>query len=403
MSLLGRLIGDNPEQRAFTNSNAIPKNSDGFGSASGEYVTERTALQQMAVYACVLLLADSVAGLPLDVYRKQGDQRIEVTPTPALIRTPFADLTTFEWIHQTVTSLALRGNSYSLKQFDDMARPSSMQPLHPDWVSVEHDKITGRVVYRLGGEIIEKADILHIRRFTLPGAQVGLSPIEQARQGIGLGLAAEKYGARFFGDSANPSGALETDQNLSDEQALRTMKSWKASHGGRRHPAMLSGGLKWKPLSIMPDESQFLETRKFQLSEIAMMFRVPPHMIGNTERSTSWGAGIEQQSIGFVTYTLRPWLICIEQALSALLPRGQFASFNVNALLRGDTKSRFEAYRIGREASFMSPNDIRSLEDMPPIANGDDYMQPLNFAPLGTVPAAEPVTPAPEEGDSDEA
>jgi HK97 family phage portal protein len=402
--VLSRLLGG-AERRAFTSSNAIPKNSDGWSTAAGEPVSERTALQQLAVYACVRLLADSIAGLPMDVYRKNGVLRTEVSPTPSLITSPSPDLQLFEWVHQTVTSLALRGNFYGfVMSRDKLEYPTTVEPLHPDSVQVEHDKITDRLTYRLDGKLVPNADVVHIRRFTLPGCRVGLSPIDQARQGIGLSLAAERYGARFFGDSASPSGALETDQNLTEDQATRTMKSWVSSHAGRRHPAVLSGGLKWRPLSIMPDESQFLQTRKFQRGEIAMMFGVPPHMIGDTERSTSWGTGIEQQSIGFVRYTLRPWLICIEQALSALLPRGQFVRFNADALLRGDTMARYQAYKLARESSWLNANEIRALEDLPPIANGDDYLQPLNFGPLGTDPTDNPAppAPAPEEDEDDE-
>jgi HK97 family phage portal protein len=153
--------------------------------------------------------------------------------------------------------------------------------------------------------------------------------------------------------------------------------------------------LKWRQISISPNESQFLETRQFQRSEIAMLFGIPPHMIGDTEKSTSWGTGIEQQSIGFVTYTLRPWLTCIESVLSNLLPRGQYAQFNVDALLRGDQKGRYEAYLQARNAGWMNVNEIRELEDRAPIPNGDDYLQPLNYGPLGSDPLAAKTPPKP--------
>lgn len=155
--------------------------------------------------------------------------------------------------------------------------------------------------------------------------------------------------------------------------------------------------LKWRPIAITPNESQFLETRQFQRSEIAMWFRIPPHMIGDTTKTTSWGTGLEQQSIGFVTYTLRPWLTCIEQALSMLLPRGQFALFNANGLLRGDVKSRWEAYRIGRDTGVYSVNDLRALENLPPVEGGDGRLQPLNFVPLGYEPPEQPVPSEPTD------
>lgn len=398
MSLLSRIFDNDGEARGISKSSAIPSNADGYRSDAGVPVSERSALQLIAVQACVRVLADSLAALPLDAYRKTNGIRQEIAPAPLLVRDPFAQLTDFEWKFQLVSSLALRGNSYHrVIARDRMEYATQLQPVHPDCVSVEVDKESGSVVYRIEGERVPNADIVHIRRFALPGSEVGLSPIGAAAQGIGLGLAAERYGARYFGDSANPSSVLETDQDLSDDQALRSQQSWINTHGGRRKPAMLSGGLKWRPITISPNEAQFLETRKFQRSEIAMLFGVPPHMIGDTDRSTSWGSGIEQQSIGFVTYTLRPWLTCIEAALSKLLPKSQYVRFNVDALLRGDQKARYDSYVQARNGGFLNVNEIRELEDLEPIENGEDYLQPLNYGPLGSDPLAAKTAPVKEE------
>jgi HK97 family phage portal protein len=183
---------------------------------------------------------------------------------------------------------------------------------------------------------------------------------------------------------------------MDDDQIKRTQRAWISSHGGRRRPAVLSGGFKWKAIQITPEESQFLQTRQFQGVEIAQMMGVPPHMIGIVDRSTSWGTGIEQQSIGFVTYTLRPWLTRIEAAMTEALPRGQFVKFNVDGLLRGDHKSRNEAYRIAIEGGWRNPDEVRALEDLPPIPGGvgAKFRQPMNYAPLGYDPADVP-KPAP--------
>lgn len=400
MSLLRRLFRE-AEGRAYQSS--IPKNSEsGFVVDTGEYVSDRTALQLISVYACVRLLADTIASLPIDAYRKSDGARTDVTPVPPLIARPHDELTAFEWKFQTVTSLAIRGDAYHLiTARDRLEFATSTDPLHPDRVTVNRDRDTGQPVYRVDGVRVPTADMVHIRRFALPGALTGLSPIGQARQGIGLGLAAERYGARWFGESANPSAVLESDQDMNEDQVKRNQMSWIQSHGGRRYPAVMSGGLRYKQISITPEESQFLETRKFQQSEVAMLFGVPPHMIGLTEKSTSWGTGIEQQSIGFVTYTLRPWLTCIESAVSNLLPRGQFARFNVDALLRGDVKSRYDAYTAARNAGWLNVNEIRELEDRRPINNGDDYLQPLNMGPLGSDPLAVKQG-SPQEGGDDE-
>jgi HK97 family phage portal protein len=389
MGFFSRFLRASPDQRALTGSAAIPKNSEGYGSESGVFVSEQTALQAVTVYACVKLLADNIASLPMDAYRKVDGLSVEVSPVPSVVRRPFSDLTVFEWLSQTVTSLALRGNAYLLVVArDTMEFATELMPLHPDLVQVRPDRDTGRPVYSVDGKTVPRADIVHIRRLAVPGALVGLSPIEQARQSIGLGLAAERYGARWFGQSADPSAVLSTDQELTGEQAERNMAAWIDTHGGKRHPAMLSGGLKYQRISITPEESQFLETRKFQRGEIAQLFGIPPHMIGDVDRSTSWGTGIEQQSIGWVRFHLRPWLTCIEQAMTDQLPRGQFVRFNVEGLLRGDTKARYDAYVSARNAGWMNVNEIRELEDRGPVPGGDSYIQPLNMGPLGSDPLA---------------
>jgi HK97 family phage portal protein len=388
VGFLDRLRGNRSrEQRAVVKLNGIPSNSEGYSVDSGVVVSDQSALRVTAVFACVGVIADGLASLPMDAYRKQGELRVPLDPMPSLIAQPLRSMTTFEWVFQVVTSLALRGNAFLLVVGrDSLERVTDLQPLHPDWVRVDVNRETGKLVYSVLGEEIPNYDILHIRRFSLAGCPLGLSPIDQARQGIGMALAAERYGARYFGQSANPSATLTTDSVLSPEQSENLKTEWIASQGGTRYPAVLSGGLKYEAISITPEESQFLQTREFQNSDIAMLFRVPPHMIGQTNKSTSWGTGIEQQSIGFVRYTLQPYITCIEQALSTLLPRGQYARFNVDALLRSDSKSRFESYVQARNAGWLNVNEIRALEDRLPVENGDSYIQPLNMGPLGTDP-----------------
>lgn len=394
MSLFGRLA----EQRSLNSfgpfgvvrtTDGIPRNSENFHSDAGEVISDRTALQLIAVNACVRLLSDSVASLPLDAVKKVGKIREEVDPLPAIIADPFVDEATFGGMYQTVTSLGLRGEMlHYIAARDRMEYATQLLPIHPDWWNVRPDPDTWAPIYSINGTDVPTADVVHIKRFSMPGCLRGMSPIEQAKQSIGLGLAAERYGARWFGDSANPSSVLETEQDLDDDQAKRNQQSWIDSHGGRRRPAMLSGGLKWKAIAINPDESQFLETKKYTRSEIAMLFGIPPHMIGDVSGSTSWGSGIEQQSLGFVKFTLRPWLQCIEEAFSRLLPDGVYAQFNLDALLRGDSKSRSEFYTQARNAGWMNVNEIRELEDRPPVEGGEDYLQPLNFGPLGSDPLA---------------
>jgi HK97 family phage portal protein len=383
------------ERRVVTSSAAIPKNSDGY-YAAGVPVTALGAMQLAAVNACVRLLADSIAGLPLDAYRKRDGLSVEVTPTPGIVAVPFGDdLTHFEGFDQIGRCLATTGESLSLiSGMDYLERPTEIYPIHPDDWQVRRDERTGDPRYSVysQGRLVGKfgpAEVLHIKRFSLPGLLHGLSPIEQAAQGIGLGIAAERYGARWFADSANPSAVLESTEDMTDDQVALTQRQWIDSHGGRRFPAVMTGGLKYRPITITPNESQFLETRKFQRGEIAMLYGIPPHMIGDTDKSTSWGTGIEQQSIGFVRYTLRPWLTCIEQAFSTLLPRGQYVRFNVEALLRGATLERYMSYVHARNAGWLNVNEIRAKEDLGPVEGGEQYIQPLNMGPLGSDPLAE--------------
>jgi HK97 family phage portal protein len=405
VSLLRRAF----EQRAVTSFGpmsasasglTVPSNSEQWGVTSGVPVNDTSALQLSAFYACVRLLADSIASLPWDSYRRQGSLRLEVDPQPSLLLRPDASMTVFDWKHVMVVSLAMRGNFYGLvTERDRLEYPTSIMPLHPDQVRVDRDPDTGRRRVWVGGQVTPLENLFHIKAFSLPGADEGLSPVAMARQSLGLGLAAEQFGARWFADGAAPSSVLETDANLDDAQVRRTQQQWISSHGGRRRPAVLSGGIRWKPITISPEESQFLETRKMQVSEVARIFGVPPHMIGDVEKSTSWGTGIEQQGIGFVTYTLRPWLTRIEAALTDVVPRGQFVRFNVDGLLRGDIKTRYEAYRVAIEGGWRNPDEVRALEDLPPIPGGAGakYRQPLNFGPLGADPTevaeAAPVTP----------
>lgn len=357
-----------------------------------------------AFYACVTLLADTIASLSVRAYRQVGDARIEVSPQPRVFQGsgPYPDTTWFEWLWMLMESLAVTGNGFGyVTARDGDQHPIGIMPVHPDVLqAVVETPSSSRwpeVSYRVNGVRVPSADIVHIKRFPIAGSALGMSPIQKAASAVGLGLAAERYGLNYFRDSANPSSVLESDLPLDEENTRRLQQQWIATHGGRRRPAILSGGVKWRPIAITPNESQFLETRQFQRSEIAMWFRIPPHMIGDTTKSTSWGTGIEQQSIGFVTYTLRPWLTCIEQALSMLLPRGQFAKFNIDGLLRGDVKTRWEAYRLGRDTGVYSVNDIRALEDLAPVADGDGRLQPMNFVPLGTEPSEPPAEPTFEE------
>lgn len=359
------------------------------------YTPEDNAMALGSFYACVTLLADIISSMGVNAYRTNADgTKTLVTPQPPLfINSPYPETTWFSWLWMLLEAMAVTGNGfgYITARGDDM-RPTAILPVHPDFMNIELPNADIAMSwpdpkYFIDGKHIPSEDVVHIKRYPIAGSAVGMSPVQKAAASVGLGLAAERYGLRYFRDSANPSGILHTDQELTPEQARQAQKGWMKGHQQRRLPAVMSGGLKWQSVTLTPEESQFLETRQFQRSEIAMWFRIPPHMIGDTSKSTTWGTGIENMTLGFVKYTLMPWLTCIEQALSAYLPRGQTAKFNTSDLLRGDIKTRFEAYNIGRNAGMYSSNEMRAQEDLPSIGpDGDIRLQPSNFVPLGTDP-----------------
>lgn len=394
MSFLSRAFGT-PEERVLTGSSFVPTPAEDdamYPWGSNSYsVTPRGAREtQVAAFtACVTLLADTIASLGLTAYQLEGGIPVPVDPQPKLVMNPYPETTLFEWIWMTMEALTVTGNGFgyiTARNPDDT--PKAIMPVHPDFMTVNVAAKNGWMepTYLVDGTKVPSADVVHIKRYPVAGAALGLSPVQRAAAAVGIALAAERYGLNYFKDSANPSSVLETDQTLDTDQTKGVMQRWIASHSGRRRPAILTGGLKWKPIAISPEESQFLETRRYQRGEIAMLFRIPPHMIGDTEKSTSWGTGIEQQTLGFVKFTLRAWLTCIEQALSLLLPKGQYVKFTLDDLLRGDMKSRFEAYKIGREMGLYDVNEIRAKEDLGPVENGDVRLQPMNYAPLGSVP-----------------
>lgn len=383
-----------PEQRSY-NGTAFMPSYEGIGT---DVVGELHAMQSMALFACVRLLADVIASMPWYVYKRDKDNvPRRIYPSPAVIRRPCADMDLFEWKWMVVFTLALRGNSYHMiTGRDNAGNPTGLMPIHPDMIFLErrinvlewYDPI-----YRVLGERVPREDIIHIRRFTVPGEPYGMSPIRQAARAIGISLAAEEYGYRYFQDSANPSSILRTDQHLEPEEVERNQKEWIASNGGRRLPAVLSGGFDWKPISISPQESQFLATREYQIADIARLYGIPPHLIGDQTKATSWGSGIESLNLGFAAYTLAGWTTCIESAISSSLPGGKVIRFDPSVLLRGDVKTRYEAYQLARNTGFMNVDEIRGAEEKGPLPDGlgQGYIQPVNYAPIGFDPAVVPM------------
>lgn len=373
------------------------------GSSAGKNVNERSAMQMTAVYSCVRILAEAVAGLPLHLYRYKEDggkeRAIDNNLYHLLHDEPNKEMSSFIFRETLMTHLLLWGNAYAQIIRNGKGEVVALYPLMPNKMQVDRDE-NGELYYiytRSSDEAktmegvtvyLTPRDVLHIPGLGFDGL-VGYSPIAMAKNAIGLAIATEEYGAKFFANGAAPSGVLEHPGTIKDPSRLR--ENWNSTFGGSANSgkvAVLEEGMKYTPISISPEQAQFLETRKFQIDEIARIFRVPPHMVGDLEKSSF--SNIEQQSLEFVKYTLDPWVIRWEQSLSRALlnedeKRKYFFKFNLEGLLRGDYESRMSGYAVARQNGWMSANDIRELENMDKIPAedvGDLYLINGNMLPL---------------------
>ena len=358
-----------------------------FGrTTSGKPVNERTAMQTTAVYACVRILAEAVASLPLHVYEYRDDggkKLVHDHPLYYLLHDePNPEMTSFVFRETLMSHLLIWGNAYAQIIRDGAGRVLGLYPLLPDKMEVQRDD-KGNIYYvysrnsdenptfkEYGNIKLKAEDVLHIPGLGFDGL-IGYSPIAMAKNAVGMTLACEEYGASFFANGANPGGVLEHPGVLKDPSKVR--ESWNSVYRGVSNAhkiAVLEEGMKYQQIGIPPEEAQFLETRKFQINEIARLYRIPPHMVGDLDKSSF--SNIEQQSLEFVKYTLDPWVIRWEQSLqrSLLLPgeKGKyFIKLNVDGLLRGDYQSRMNGYAVGRQNGWFSANDIREMENMNPI------------------------------------
>jgi HK97 family phage portal protein len=337
----------------------------GPASTSGVRVNADTAMRSAAVWSCVRLLSDVVSELPVHVY--DSDKR-EVDPPRALV-TPAAGTDLQDWLWQHMVSFLLRGNVMGIiADRVTVTRPSQIELVNPDRVTAQ--ATPDETIWRLDGREIDRADLWHRRAYPLPGEALGLSPIAYFANTIGLGLAAEQYGAKFFRDSAIPTGILTSDEPLTMEQAEVALALWEVANRDRRKTAVLGAGLRFQAVSIAPEESQFIETLRLNVQQIARIFGVPPELIGADSGNAMTYANIESRDLSFLKYSLQPWLGRLERAMNTLVPRGQYTKFNVNALLRTDTLSRYQAHQIGLQAGFLTVPEVRELEDRPPLPAG---------------------------------
>ncbi|EKL3980183.1 phage portal protein [Morganella morganii] len=361
-----------------------------YDTYTGRRVSPQLAMQLTAVFSCVRVLAESVGMLPCSLYEQldRGNRRAVRERLNKLLSTkPNNYMTPQEFWELLIACLCLRGNFYAYK-VKALGEVVEMLPLDPSSVTPKLNskwEPEYQVTFPDGKrDTLTQDDIWHVRIFTLDGL-TGLSPIAYAKQAVGLGLATEEHGSRLFGNGAVTSGVLQTDQYLKDDAYERLKTDFENRHQGLANahkPMILEMGLKWQQISMTSEDAQFLETRKFQLEEICRIFRVPLHMIQNTDRATF--NNIENLGIGFINYSLVPYLTRIEQRINVGLVKSSkqgvfYAKFNTGALLRGDMKSRFDAYATGINWGIYSPNECRELEELNPRDGGDIWLTPMNM------------------------
>lgn len=376
------MLGNLFEQRAVS-FQTIWGAGEPFGlqSESGVNVTTKKSFEIVAFFSAVSLISDTISTLPCGAYLRIGATRRPLNPRPVWLDQPDVDLSTrAAFFQQVFSALLVHGNSYTRVFRDTQGQVVNLVNLDPEKVEVERSKI-GRKVYKVYGEgrILTSDEVIHIVDLIMPGELTGLSRVETLKQSLGLNIALSDYASRFFGTGASASGVIEFPGNLTAEQAKQLADGFDARHrnGSRRahKTGVLSGGAKFVATQTDPEKSQALESRKFAVEEIARAFNVPLHLLGVP--GTASYASVEQNNLQFVSMTLRPLAEKVEAAFSRLLPGDAFIKFQFNDLLRADLSARIQSYSVGTQAGFYSTNDIRRLEDMEPVEEGDQYRVPL--------------------------
>ena len=383
------------------NPRASPKNSFWssffFGSTpSGKVVNEKTAMQISAVYSCVRILAETIASLPLHTYRytdRGKEKALDHNLYYILHDEPNSEMSSFTFREVMMTHLLLWGNAYAQIIRDGRNKILGLYPLMPEKMIVDRNE-RGDIyyIYNKDGTLysLRNDEVLHIPGLGFDGL-LGHSPIALAKNSIGVSISMEEYNSKFFANGANPGGVLEHPGVVKDPARIR--ESWNAVYqgsGNAHRVAVLEEGMKFTPIGIPPEQAQFLESRKFQTEEIARIFRVPLHMIGDLSRATF--SNIENQSLEFVMYTLNCWLVKWEQAIKKSLftkdeKKKYFVKFNVSALMRGDFSSRMQGYATGIQNGFLSPNCVRELEDLNKIEHGDVFAMNGNMLKIEDIGA----------------
>ena len=389
--LFARLFRSSPENPSTSLSNPAAWLTGLFGtSKTGVQVSEDNALTFSAVYAAVRIISETIASIPLNVYQADGETRVKAVGHPVqdlLAKAPNSVSSTFTFREAMASNLVLHGNAYAKIEMNAAGRPTALIPLNP--MKVEVKVVDGEKVYVFDEKhTYLDYEILHFVGLSFNGL-TGKSPLSMAREAVAIGLAAQEYGARFYSNGANAGGVITAPGRLNTEVVKRLRESWNRAQpglGSSHSTAILEEGMKYEKIGLDPEAAQFLQSRKFQVNEIARIFRIPPSYLADLENSST-RANTEQQAIQFVRDCITPYVRRMEVELNRKLFREDepnlYAYFTMEGLMRGDQKARYEAYATARQWGWLSVNDIRDLENLNPVEGGDIYLQPLNMVQSG--------------------
>lgn len=360
-------------------SDLLSLREGGLYNFTGEKVNEKSALGISAVLSAISLIADSISILPIKTIRYDAGKKI-YTEKPKIFDKPNVNQTIFEVIHQTITSLLMHGNAFILVDRDRQGRPIAITPIHSDRVTVEMHG--GVKTYILGTKNAKRSltdeNMLHFKWISYPGNLLGISPLRVNGNMYGLAIAMERHIAQFYGQGGTPSSILETDRDLTSEQAKYLQENWVLNHNRNRKPAVLTGGLKWKSISAGAG-NELIEAREQIVNEVARIFRVPAHLILSKDGSNVY-SNIESNGLAFIRHTLLPYIRRIEDGLTTLLPGKQQVRLDTEEYARGDLFSRVRTYQVAISSGLMTPNEARSRLDLEPYVGGDNFYLGLQGA-----------------------
>ena len=361
-----------------------------FGSSAGEVVDQNSAFTSTTIMAAVTLLADSIAMMPLDLYREVGN-RYEELPKPLVLRKPNAEQTMFEFVHQFIATLAIHGTCfvYAPRQGGQLLE---MRNIHPDRVTIRIDTKTdsvtyGERTYQIDGsnEIFTSEVLKQVDWLRFPNQVRGISPIDSLRQAIGTNIAIDRFLAQFYGDGATPSSVLETDNNLSPEAAEVLRNTWVDTLYKNRKPAVLTGGLKWRSVTVSASDMDTINYREAIVRDISRAYRIPLHMINGSGGDSQTYQNVESAGINFLRHTLLPWCRRLEDLISELLLPAQKVRFDVNEFARADQLTRVRAQQVMIMSGTLTPNEARHIEGREPYDGGDQFILGVAGAPIAGV------------------